>query len=55
MISGSKSIKPKESNRMNIEDYWDFDYFPEKNVEQQINIYVELLQKNRDSYAQTKI
>ena len=33
MISGSKSIKPKESNRMNIEDYWDFDYFPEKNVE----------------------
>ena len=55
MISGSaNSIKAKKSNRKNIEDYWDFDYFPDKNLEQQIDIYFELLKKYRDSYDQTK-
>ena len=55
MISGSaNSIKAKKSNRKNIEDYWDFDYFPDKNLDQQIDIYFELLQKYRDSYDQTK-
>ena len=55
MISGSaKSIKAKESNRKNIEDYWDFDYFPEKTVDEQINDYFKLLQNNRDSDDQTK-
>ena len=55
MISGSaNSIKAKKSNRKNIEDYWDFDYFPDKNLDQQIDIYFELLQKYRESYDQTK-
>ena len=57
MISGSDSpppIKAKTSNRKNIEDYWDFDYFPEDTIDKQINDYFELLQKNRKSEDQSK-
>ena len=57
MISGSDSpppIKAKTSNRKNIEDYWDFDYFPEDTIDKQINDYFELLQEYRKSEDQTK-
>ena len=52
MISGSDSAKT--SDRKNIEDYWDFDYFPEDTIDKQINDYFELLQEYRKSEDQTK-
>ena len=57
MISGSDSsppIKTKTSDRKNIEDYWDFDYFPKDTIDKQIDDYFELLQKYRKSEDQTK-
>ena len=57
MISGSDSLPPikaKTSNRKNIEDYWDFDYFPKDTIDKQIDDYFELLQKYRKSEDQTK-
>ena len=42
MISCSNSsppIKAKTSDKKKIEDYWDFDYFPEDTIDKQIGDY----------------
>ena len=47
-------IKAKTSDKKKIEDYWDFDYFPEDIIDKQIDDYFELLQKYRNNKDQTK-